>query len=69
MLKNITFLHFITTFHNDVALKIEMGSATPVVKTIFGTRNVKMYVHICMVYTFSKNQERYKVKKNKSKCA
>ena len=68
MLKNITFLHFITTFHNT-APKIEIGSATRVVKTIFGTRNVKLYICICIVYLFSKNQERYKVKKNKFKCA
>ena len=68
MLKNIKFLHFITTLHN-FALKIEMGLATLVVKPIFGTRNVKMYVCKCMVYLFSKNQGRYKVKKNKSKCA
>ena len=55
MLKNITFLHFITTFHN-FALKIEMNLTTQVVKTILGTTDVKMYVCICMVYIFSKNQ-------------
>ena len=66
MLKNITFLHFITIFYN-FDLKIEVDLTARVVKPILGTRSVKMYVCICIIYIFSKNQG-YKVKKNYSKC-
>ena len=43
-LKNITFLHFMTTFRS-VALKVEIGRAATVFKPVLETRTVNDVYH------------------------
>ena len=45
------FLYFMTTFDNS-ALKTETSWAKKVVKLILETKNLKMLVCICVVYSF-----------------
>ena len=57
-LKNMTFLHFMTIFHN-FAFKIETGRAKRVVKPILGTRNVNdVCMHVGFIHSRMENLKR-----------
>ena len=54
----MTFLHFMTIFHN-FAFKIETGRAKRVVKPILGTRNVNdVCMHVEFIHSRMENLKR-----------